>query len=192
MGGWGSGPHRGRKKRTAEGCRCIDMAAMRRSGVLAPGLLRGALQWGEGESQSSVAYTAKIEDRHGTLRLTYRFPAEQKDFDYTVQLSTSDCAFGGFRWWFHCPLTKGGYRCVRRCRRLYLSGHYFGCRQCHELTYRSTQQSDARVYAAVRGGLDFSQLRNVAAMPLRQLAFALKVLDFERQRTERRIDRLNR
>ncbi len=47
------------------------------------------------------------------------------------------------RWWFACPLVVNGRACGRRVRMLYLppNGRYFGCRGCHDLTYRSCQES---------------------------------------------------
>jgi hypothetical protein len=132
-----------------------------------------------------VTYLAKIGDRGGEVRLSYRFPADQKDFAYSLALSTTGCQFGGVRWWFHCPLSTDGVPCGRRCRMLYLAGYYFGCRQCHRLTYRSTQTSDSRVYAAVRGGLDFRRFQNLSGMWVNELDFALKVLTFEQERLDR-------
>jgi hypothetical protein len=70
-------------------------------------------------------------------------------------------------------------------RKLYLSGKYFGCRHCHNLTYRSCQESDSRVYAAIRGGLHFGQFQDVGRMSGAQLRFALKVLTFERKRFDK-------
>jgi hypothetical protein len=69
-------------------------------------------------------------------------------------------------------------------RKLYLRGQYFGCRHCHDLTYRSTQESDKRVYAAVRGGLDLGSFSNVRGWSVAQLWFALKVLTFERRKLD--------
>src|SRR5207253_2236084 len=94
---------------------------------------------------------------------------------YSVRLVTTPCHLGGVRWWFVCPLSRGGVACGRRPRKLYLVGRYFGCRRCHGLTYTSTQTSDSRVYAAVRGGIDFSRFDDMENMSVQQLGFALKV-----------------
>lgn len=75
--------------------------------------------------------------------------------------------------------------CGRRVRRLYLVGRYFGCRHCHALTYTSTQQSDARVYAAADGGIDLNQFDDLDGMSVAQLAFALKVWTFQQKRLDR-------
>jgi hypothetical protein len=51
--------------------------------------------------------------------------------------------FGGLRWWFVCPLAVNGRDCGRRVGKLYLpdGARYFGCRRCHDLVYRSSQQA---------------------------------------------------
>lgn len=59
--------------------------------------------------------------------------------NYTVPIVQTRCHFGGWRHWFICPLVIDGRPCKRVCRCLYLSGNaeYFGCRECHRLTYES-------------------------------------------------------
>lgn len=54
--------------------------------------------------------------------------------------------FGGVRWWFTCPSPSGRW-CNRRVGKLYLppGAVYFGCRQCHGLTYWTAQTHDKRV-----------------------------------------------
>jgi hypothetical protein len=53
---------------------------------------------------------------------------------------------GGAHWWFTCPSPSTQW-CNRRVGRLYLppGGVYFGCRECHRLTYWSVQTHDNRV-----------------------------------------------
>jgi len=63
-----------------------------------------------------------------------------------VQLSVSPAGFGGDRWWFICPLSRAGTICRRRVRKLYLPDGetYFGCRKCHDLTYRACREAHAK------------------------------------------------
>src|SRR5262249_906322 len=63
--------------------------------------------------------------------------------DYNVRLSATQPPLGGLRWWFLCPLTVSGRPCNRRVAVLHLppDGRYFACRHCHQLTYRSCQES---------------------------------------------------
>jgi hypothetical protein len=72
---------------------------------------------------------------------------QEESANYSVQLATTRPRFGGLRWWFICPLVVNGRACGRRVGKLYLppGGRYFGCRHCHELTYRSAQEHDKRV-----------------------------------------------
>ena len=58
----------------------------------------------------------------------------------------------------------------------------------HGLSYTSTQESDKRVYAAIRGGVDFSPLGDLSGWSVAQLGFALKVLSHE----QRNLDRISR
>ena len=37
-----------------------------------------------------------------------------------IKLSTSPCTYGGFRWWFECPVVKDDVYCGNRCAKLYL------------------------------------------------------------------------
>jgi hypothetical protein len=180
MGGWGSGPRRpGGTRWAAERCHALDTAALRRWGLLAPGTRSGSVHWGD----STVDYTLAVGPGGGTLRLAYRVAGTGEPLTYPVRLVTTPCHFGGVRWWFVCPLSTGGVACGRRVRKLYRAGRYFGCRRCLGLTYASTQESDARVYAAVRNGL--APLGDIRRLSARQLGFALKVLLFEERRQER-------
>ena len=85
----------------------------------------------------------------------------------------------------YAELVRNNVACGRRVRKLYLSGRYFGCRHCHNLTYRSRQESDSRVYAALRDGMHLHGFGNVEGMSVSQLGFALKVLTFEQKRLDR-------
>ncbi len=58
---------------------------------------------------------------------------EKNDYEYKVLLDKTPCNYGGWRYWFICPLNN----CRRRVGKLYLAGKYFGCRHCHDLTYAS-------------------------------------------------------
>lgn len=57
-----------------------------------------------------------------------------------VELRPTLLRFGGVRWWFQCP------ECMKRCVKLYKPPDaVFRCRQCHNLTYRSCNQSEVRI-----------------------------------------------
>ena len=61
--------------------------------------------------------------------------------DYEAQITKTPCHFGGYRCWFKCPLYKDNKPCGRRVGILYLSGNWFGCRHCYDLTYKSRNLS---------------------------------------------------
>src|SRR5262249_40379452 len=83
----------------------------------------------------------------GELRLAIyeengQFP-NGESISIPVRLATTATQCGGRRWWFVCPLTVRGIACNRRAGKLYLppGAKYFGCRKCHDLTYRSCQEA---------------------------------------------------
>lgn len=193
MGSGWQGP----RKPVVEGCHAIDTADLRRWDLLAPGVTGrlGSFTWRRGdetEPSSSVSYLLTVGEASGTLRLLYRVGEPAVSIDYPIRLVTTSCHLGGVRWWLVCPLSTDAVACGRRARKLYLRGRYFGCRDCHGLTYRSSQESDSRVYAALRGGLDLGRLGNFAGMSVAQLGFAMKVLTFEQKRLDRLGQRLDR
>jgi hypothetical protein len=67
----------------------------------------------------------------------------QDDQRYAVEVTSTVPRFGGLRWWFVCPLSVNGNECGRRVGKLYLpdGARYFGCRRCHDLVYRSSQEA---------------------------------------------------
>ena len=60
-----------------------------------------------------------------------------------VSITTTPCFYGGERNWFLCPAVVDGVLCENRAAKLHLppGGTMFACRQCHDLTYESCQQS---------------------------------------------------
>lgn len=186
MGGFGSGPQRsGGTKWRVEGCHSLDTSDLRRWKLLTPGTRSGSFHWGEGEKRSTVGYTLAAEAASATLVPTYNIVKTGERMEYSIRLVTTPCHFGGLRWWFICPLVVSGVACGGRVRKLYLPGRYFGCRKCLDLTYRSTQESDRRVYEAVRSGGFLVDCSNVRRMSVAQLGFALKVIRFQERKFEK-------
>lgn len=121
---------------------------LRKWGLLACDVNRtGTLRWGDG---SEVAYQVTTRHARGTLRLLYSSGAPPTAHDYAVRLEAPPCRYG---WWLRCPLSRAGVACGARVRKLYLRGRWFGCRKCHGLVYRSSQESDSRVDALARASL---------------------------------------
>ncbi len=149
MGGMGSGRKAGYsgRKTTVEEVLHIDAIRWQREGILAAGSQNsGRWIWFKarqpGKEHSSIKYEARIaEDGSGEIRLCYKVGGAQEALDYRVRLQTTRPHLGGLRWWFTCPLVKGGRPCGRRVARLYIRGRYFGCRRCHDLVYTSSPEA---------------------------------------------------
>ena len=94
-----------------------------------------------GGNKSSIGYFVTWGDAP-TITLHYRW-RDSEDVRIPVHLQTTPTQFGGERWWFTCPLIVGGVACNRRAGKLHLppGARYFGCRKCHDLTYRSCQEA---------------------------------------------------
>lgn len=92
-------------------------------------------------NESTIRIIPLVGDEDGFIRLKYVQISNDKEekFDYKVELTTTDCNFGGKRYWFICPLTTNDKYCGRRIGVLYKVGDYFGCRHCHNLTYDSNK-----------------------------------------------------
>jgi hypothetical protein len=110
-----------------------------------------------GEEVASIGYLlTSTPEGSLALRLTYTITnldtGEKTPLNYTIEITSTGCHFGGQRHWLRCPLIQRGIPCGRRVGKLYLppGGRYFGCRQCHNLTYRSAKEHDKRVDALTR------------------------------------------
>lgn len=149
MGGPGSGNwvRWGPAKRRVEQCDDLDTTFLRRKGWLHPGgVASGPVKWtySPGGAISQLTLTTDLSDpARPVAHLSYTLGDEA--LAYSVRLVTTRPHYGGVRWWFLCPLRPRGVPCLRRVRKLYRDGRYFGCRHCHDLTYRSRQEHDARV-----------------------------------------------
>lgn len=158
MGGPGSGNWyrwQGRKS-TVEGSLRLAMRDFhgrlyrRAAGVL-------TWMWTDG-NQSSVGWYMNREGDGPVLTLHYRW-RNHEDVQIPIRLQSTPTQFGGRRWWFTCPLVINGVACNRRASKLYLPprARYFGCRQCHALTYRSCQEAHQaeRIYGRLASELGY-------------------------------------
>jgi len=153
---------RGDKKTTVEECRSLWIGDLARAGVFRSGPGR-SWRWawwvGEGADKNETASlgmtTWGSEGRVTTLQLVYtlaQVSGEKESLDYRVGVVATACNFGGERYWFICPLLKGGYACGRRVTKLYLpaGAKHYGCRHCYDLTYESAQGHDKRMDALAK------------------------------------------
>ncbi|MBN1763692.1 MAG: hypothetical protein JW860_00395 [Sedimentisphaerales bacterium] len=109
------------------------------------GLLRGyassTLTWASSlsGSKSTVGIGVNIISDPAVkvnYSITSRHTGQKADYEYTIPLTTTDCHFGGIRYWFLCPC------CGKRSGCLYKApgGEYFHCRDCNRLTYESRNE----------------------------------------------------
>lgn len=80
----------------------------------------------------------KAEPGLGYLKVTYR---DRKNSTYSIPIDKLPCNYGGFRYFFRCPL------CQARMRKLYLAENsLFLCRKCLNLSYETQSLRPTRRY----------------------------------------------
>jgi len=91
-----------------------------------------------GEETGRINYDFLLDADNPRITLHYksrnRGEEEWINMDYSVNLQSVVCNFGGKRWYFGCPT------CNKRVAFLYSHNHYFICRGCADLTYDSCQE----------------------------------------------------
>ena len=136
MGGFGSGRRQRYQRRTTEGYLALDIAVLRRRGLLQPGH-SNLISWSRGgERMGSMSLFAES----GSLRLSYQTTTSEgsaQTVDERVEIWSTQTSLGGQRQWFRCP------GCHRQCRILY-GGPRFRCRLCHGLSYECQFESRAQ------------------------------------------------
>jgi len=104
----------------------------------------GIVRWGEGDETSSLRLESHMDEYHPYFRLLYAQTDDEDNkqaFDYKISLHRTPCNYGGYRYWFMCPLSRSGMACGRLSTVLYKAGDYFGCRHCYNLTYQSRKHN---------------------------------------------------
>jgi hypothetical protein len=144
MGGPGSGNWfrwQGSKP-IVESCYVLDVLRL----MHGPNPLRvglgGTITWSDniiGEVRAAISFSVMPAGDGQLLELKYK--VNDQPVEIPVQMSATRPRFGGRRWWFTCPLVVNNIPCNRRVRKLYLRGRYFGCRKCHDLVYRTSQEA---------------------------------------------------
>lgn len=144
MGGRGSGEwERWDRKSTVEESVTLAISAFR--GCIKPHSA-GIITWNSrGNNKTPVGYFVDWENDKLIMNLFYHWQ-DSEEVLISVRIQTTPTQFGGKRFWFTCPLVVGGAACNRLCSKLYLppGAIYFGCRKCHNLTYRSSQEAHRR------------------------------------------------
>jgi len=136
MGGLASGRYRFSSAAKCESTHGIDLAWLRRRGMLKPGN-RPTLTWSlGGQKTGSIGVLVQTDG----LRLMYAVAAHDGtkiNVDELVPFAHITTQFGGRRRWLEC------IKCGRTCRKLY-GGRYFRCRQCHGLKYAYQSEDPAQ------------------------------------------------
>jgi hypothetical protein len=133
-----------RKKKTVENCLGISTAYLRKEGLLNPDCeTQGTFYWQSGNS--SVGFRLFWRNAVPLLQLRYTINSERVEL--VCPMTATQPHYGGVRWWFVCPLIVNGVACRKRVGKLYAPPRqkYFGCRHCHNLSYRSRQEYDKRI-----------------------------------------------
>jgi len=143
-----------RKNRVDE-VRSIDILDLQRKKVFCrePGSIWTSSWSRNGEVVASISYRVEAgEDGPSGLRFMYAITdsdtEEKRDYNYVIPVVATPCNYGGSRWWYICPLVVNGRSCQSRCRIVYMpqGSEYFGCRECHRLTYESRQRHRDKFY----------------------------------------------
>lgn len=145
MGGFGSGTwYRWNKKTTVEDCLTLSVSDLSRPNGRSKQIISnstGRLSWNNqsGGKIGAANFWVSSPDNNNYWVLLKYIVKNGTDVELPIRLQTTQPHFGGTRWWFTCPLVQFGNACNRRVAKLHLQGLYFGCRHCHNLTYRSSQ-----------------------------------------------------
>lgn len=131
MGGIGSGARRSTHIGNVEDMLALDIRALRRLGVVAPGeCIIDTLHWSIGGlSAASARLRVDLSDieRGGVMAIIADLPDGAIKQHVAIELVPSP--FGGHRCFFICPFT------ARRCEVIYYAGGRFGSREAQRLSY---------------------------------------------------------
>jgi hypothetical protein len=143
MGGPGSGewPRIGAKI-CVEDCRRLSVRTLVAEGWLANGRT-GTITWQHpvtGWRLAVVELTVRTGEKGGWLLELRSDVSARHSAVQQVHVVACPGPHGRSRWCFLCPLESWGSP-GRRVQSLYDRGSLFGCRHCHDLAYRSSQEA---------------------------------------------------
>jgi hypothetical protein len=136
-----------------ENCLNISTYNFREWGFFKHSFCSGQIRWGDKDEGSWIAF--KLDMNKEVLTLIYRtknyYSEEWIDVNQEYSLTSTNCNYGGKRYWFICPAYRNGRYCGRRVAKLYIGAgcDYFACRHCYGLTYWSRRHSCAYTYHSV-------------------------------------------
>lgn len=127
---------------TVESTKSLSIFWLKENGYLGKDNYRyGGIKWSiNGNPTGNINFRISTSEDRPYIRLIYRSrngcETEWTDMDYKIKLVRTPCFFGGFRWWFQCC------HCSRRVGIIYVSGNYFTCRHCANLSYDSCNENN--------------------------------------------------
>jgi hypothetical protein len=132
-------------KDTTEGAKRIELGWLRKHKYL-DGYRTGNIGWSRNGSPTGnidISVNTILENPSITLSYKVREGSESEwtHAKYSHRLESTQCNFGGIKWYFICSCIKNGVVCGNRVRILYLAGKYFVCRKCADLTYETCNTS---------------------------------------------------
>jgi hypothetical protein len=103
----------------------------------------------------TAGYWLEWHDLLLTVTLNYRWRGDER-VTLPIRMENRVYRVGGERWFFNCPIPVRDGVCSRRATKLYLppGARRFGCRACHDLAYRSSQEGSGIGRSFARIGLD--------------------------------------
>lgn len=130
-------------KNTCEASKRIPISYLKKHGFLSDDYRSGSIVWRSVHGESSIGITVNLLGG-AYMQAKYErvsWDGNREVMDYKIKFTTTSCHFGGWRYWFICPLIKNGVPCEKRVGVLYMVGKYLACRQCYDLAYESQQES---------------------------------------------------
>ena len=195
------GRARGRKL-TVDESACLSAVELHRSGVFsAPFGSSFTCRWHRPNSINDNTAKYRVIEVPGramgllfSYEVSHGMSGASHSMEYVIGVTTTRCRYGGRRFWFQCPLVCNGVPCKRRVLKLYLppGAEAFGCKACYDLTYRSCQEADKRVYRLARSLELLPIALRTGTLRQQQLAVsavALLITRGNRQRAPRKTSR---
>lgn len=142
MGGLGSGrkPDGERKRTVNESC---TIAISEYSTAISTGYDRQMLCCKNWNGYHFVFHVAIIRGTQNSMKIQF-FPRtlSTKGAQQCILLEEKVGEFCN-RWWFRCPMNQDDGACGKRVAKLHLppKATKFGCRDCHDLSYTSSQKA---------------------------------------------------
>lgn len=146
-------------KTIVEDCRKVETWWLKKYQYL-NGFKWGGIEWTNGYSGVKNSINIQVDTNDLYIRFMYTktdyYTDEKTDMDYRFNLTTTQCNYGGVRYWFICGLYSDGRYCGRRVGVLYKppNGKWFGCHHCWDLSYDERQKNRGGKYGALFRTLD--------------------------------------